>query len=52
MPASGTTGDAPQTVTVDCVGDGLTAKLYRGAIVFRTDRGLNVTLLTDVTISP
>jgi len=51
-PASGPTADGPQTVTIDCIGDGLGPRLHRAAVVFRTDVGLNVSLLVDAKFYP
>jgi len=50
-PATGTTSGRSQTVVVDCIGDGLGAQQHRGAIVFRTDEGLNLTLLVHAMFS-
>lgn len=51
-PDSGPTAEEPQMVTIDCIGDGLGPRLHRGAVVFRTDKGLNVSLLVDTTFYP
>jgi len=49
-PASGSTSDRPQRVTIHVLGKGLELRRYRGAVTFRTDQGLNRTLLVTAMI--
>ena len=51
-PASGPTADTPQKAVLECVGERLEAKLHRGAVVFRTDLGLNCAIMADVRVCP
>ena len=53
-PATGPTGEHAQTVTISCDARqmGTDVGLRRAAVVFRTDRGLNLTLMVDAEIEP
>ena len=47
-PASGRTSDAPLTVTIRCVPSSPEVRLHRAAVVFRTDLGLNCSMMVDL----
>jgi len=51
-PTSGSTADGPQKVQIEVVGEGREPRRYRGAVVFRTDQGLNCTLMADAIVQP
>lgn len=51
-PDSGMVAKDPQTVRVTLVGDELPLRLHRGAVTFRTDTGLNRTVMVDARVYP
>ena len=48
-PAGEISGD-PQTVTLTVAGDNVKTRLHRGAVTFRTDTGLNRTVMVDAKV--
>lgn len=49
-PPSCPTSDAAQTITVSCDASEMAVRPHRGAVVFHTDHGLNVTLMVDASV--
>ena len=51
-PSSGPAAEAPQQVTVTLAGRPEEVRLHRGAVTFRTDTGLNRTVMVDAKVYP
>ena len=51
-PSSGTCQDAPQTVRIMFAADTPEYRLHRGAVTFRTDEGLNRSVMVDIKVYP